>query len=155
VTTLLLCRRLVGEAQVGSSNFWLTNEPLKAEDVVTRVEDPGCGAICTFIGTVRAENEGRLVSYLEYEAYPGMAEAKMAEIAGEIREKWGLTNVSMVHRLGRCDIGEASIIIAVSSPHRVASFEACHYAIDRVKQIVPIWKKEVWDDGEVWIGLHA
>lgn len=137
------------------ANFWLTPEPLRTDDVIVRVEDAACGAICTFIGTVRDTNEGRDVSYLEYEAYPGMAEQKMAEIAGEIEQKWGLTRVAMAHRLGRCDVGEASIIIAVASPHRRASFEACHYAIDRVKEIVPIWKKEVWRDGAVWIGLHA
>ncbi len=133
--------------------FWLTEEPLDAAEVSRVVEDPACGAVVTFVGAVRRENEGREVDYLEYEAYPGMAEAKMAEIAGEIEARWGITRVAMVHRLGRCEVGEASIVIAVASGHRREAFEACHYAIDRVKEIVPIWKREVWKDGAVWIGM--
>jgi molybdopterin synthase catalytic subunit len=151
--------RRAGEATaapiVDGARFWLTTDPLGVEDLIALVEHPGCGAVCTFVGTVRDVNEGRAVSYLEYEAYPGMAESKMAEIAEEIAARWGLTRVAMVHRIGRCEIGEASIVIAVASPHRAAAFEACHYAIDRVKGIVPIWKKEVWQDGAVWIGMHA
>ncbi len=135
--------------------FWLTEDVLDAQIVAARVDDPACGAVVTFIGNVRQTNEGRDVHYLEYEAFPGMAEAKMAEIAREIEERWGLSQVAIVHRIGRCAIGEASIIIAVASPHRKEAFEACHYAIDRVKQIVPIWKREVWRDGAVWIGMHA
>ena len=135
--------------------FWLTDQPLDAAAVTRLVEDPGCGAVVTFVGAVRRENEGREVDYLEYEAYPGMAEAKMAEIGAEIRQRWGLGQVAIVHRLGRCEVGEASIVIAVASPHRREAFEACHYAIDRVKEIVPIWKREVWKDGAVWIGMHA
>lgn len=137
------------------TNFWLTGDRLEVGEVVERVEDPGCGAVVTFVGTVRHTNDGRDVDYLEYEAYPGMAEAKMAQIGDEIRARWGLERVAMVHRLGRCDIGEASIVIAVASPHRGEAFEACRYAIDRVKEIVPIWKREVWKDGAVWIGMHA
>jgi molybdopterin synthase catalytic subunit len=135
--------------------FWLTNEPLDSRAVERLVDDPGCGAVVVFVGNVRQDNEGRDVDYLEYEAYPGMAEAKMAQIGDEIRERWNLGQVAMVHRLGRCDVGEASIVIAVASPHRREAFEACHYAIDRVKEIVPIWKREVWKDGAVWIGMHA
>ena len=135
--------------------FWLTEDVLDAQQVAACVDDPACGAVVTFIGNVRQTNEGRDVHYLEYEAFPGMAEAKMAEIAREIEERWDLSQVAIVHRLGRCAIGEASIIIAVASPHRKEAFEACHYAIDRVKQIVPIWKREVWRDGAVWIGMHA
>jgi MoaE-MoaD fusion protein len=135
--------------------FWLTEQPLDAAEVTRRVEDPGCGAVVTFVGAVRQVNEGRQVDYLEYEAYPGMAETKMAEIGREIAERWGITRVAMAHKLGRCDVGEPSIVIAVASPHRREAFEACHYAIDRVKEIVPIWKREVWKDGAVWIGMHA
>lgn len=135
--------------------FWLTEEPLDAAEVTRRVEDPSCGAVVTFVGAVRQENEGRHVDYLEYEAYPGMAEAKMAEIGAEIAERWGALRVAMAHKLGRCDVGEPSIVIAVASGHRREAFEACHYAIDRVKEIVPIWKREVWTDGAVWIGMHA
>jgi molybdopterin synthase catalytic subunit len=139
----------------GAARFYLTEAPLDARAVEALVEDPGCGAFVTFVGTVRNTNEGRDVDYLEYEAYPGMAEQKMAEIGDEIRQRWGLDRVAMAHRLGRCAIGEASIVICVASPHRREAFEACHYAIDRVKEIVPIWKKEVWRDGSVWIGMHA
>jgi molybdopterin synthase catalytic subunit len=140
---------------VSETRFWLTSDRLDPAAVAGLVEDPGCGAVVTFVGNVRRDNEGRDVDYLEYEAYPGMAEAKMAEIGEEIRQRWGLSQVAMVHRLGRCEVGEASIVIAVASPHRREAFEACHHAIDRVKEIVPIWKREVWKDGAVWIGMHA
>ena len=140
---------------MAETRFWLTGDPLDPAALTSLVENPGCGAVVTFVGTVRRDNEGRDVDYLEYEAYPGMAEAKMAEIGDEIRQRWGLTEVAIVHRLGRCEVGEASIVIAVASPHRREAFEACHYAIDRVKEIVPIWKREVWKDGAVWIGMHA
>jgi molybdopterin synthase catalytic subunit len=140
---------------VSESRFWLTNDRLDLGAVARLVEEPGCGAVVTFVGNVRRDNEGRDVDYLEYEAYPGMAEAKMAEIGAEIGQRWGLSQVAIVHRLGRCEVGEASIVIAVASPHRREAFEACHYAIDRVKEIVPIWKREVWKDGAVWIGMHA
>lgn len=139
----------------GQERFWLTEKPLDAAALAGLVEDPSCGAVITFVGSVRKTNEGREVDYLEYEAYPGMAEAKMAQVGDEIRERWGLDRVAIVHRLGRCEVGEASIAIAVASPHRKAAFEACHYAIDRVKEIVPVWKREVWRDGSVWIGMHA
>jgi molybdopterin synthase catalytic subunit len=140
---------------VSTTRFWLTTDRLDPVAVSGLVEDPGCGAVVTFVGAVRRDNEGRDVDYLEYEAYPGMAEAKMAQVGAEIRQRWGLDRVAIVHRLGRCEVGEASIVIAVASPHRREAFEACHYAIDRVKEIVPIWKREVWRDGAVWIGMHA
>ena len=140
---------------MSENRFWLTNERLDAGEVARLVEAPGCGAVVTFVGSVRRDNEGREVDYLEYEAYPGMAEAKMAEVGAEIEQRWGLDRVAIAHRLGRCEIGEASIVIAVASPHRREAFEACRYAIDRVKEIVPIWKREVWTDGAVWIGMHA
>ena len=140
---------------MSETRFWLTGDRLDPAAVAALVEDPGCGAVVAFVGNVRRENDGREVDYLEYEAYPGMAEAKMAEIGAEIQARWGLSQVAMVHRLGRCEVGEASIVIAVASPHRKAAFEACHYAIDRVKEIVPVWKREVWKDGAVWIGMHA
>jgi molybdopterin synthase catalytic subunit len=139
----------------GAEPFFLTDQPLDPRAVEALVADPACGALVTFVGTVRRTNEGREVDYLEYEAYPGMAEKKMAEIAEEIRARWGLERVAIGHRLGRCEVGEASIVIAVAAPHRAEAFEACRYAIDRVKEIVPIWKREVWTDGAVWIGLHA
>jgi len=139
----------------GEPMFWLTEEPLDEAEVRRRVEHRSCGAVVTFVGAVRDENEGRDVDYLEYEAYPGMAEAKMAQIGDEIRARWSIERVAMAHKLGRCGVGEPSIVIAVASGHRREAFEACHYAIDRVKEIVPIWKREVWTDGAVWIGMHA
>ncbi len=131
--------------------FQIVREPISIERLVEAVEDPGAGAICTFLGVVRDHNLGRQVQYLEYEAYPEMAVPAMERIADEIRSRWAVTHVAMVHRVGRLEIGEASVGIAVSSPHRAEAFAACHYAIDRLKETVPIWKKEIWTDGEEWI----
>ena len=128
--------------------FKITSDEIELGDVVRAVEAGDAGAIVHFLGVVRNNTEGREVSYLEYEAYPPMAEKKMAEIAQEIHEKWGLDRVAMIHRVGRLEIGEVSVAVAVASPHRREAFEACHYAMNRLKQIVPIWKREVWVDGE-------
>jgi molybdopterin synthase catalytic subunit len=128
--------------------FKITGEEIELGDVIRAVEAGDAGAIVHFLGVVRNNTEGREVSYLEYEAYPPMAEKKMAEIAQEIHEKWGLDRVAMIHRVGRLEIGEVSVAVAVASPHRREAFEACHYAMNRLKQIVPIWKREVWVDGE-------
>ena len=128
--------------------FKITSDEIELGDVVRAVEAGDAGAIVHFLGVVRNNTEGRGVSYLEYEAYPPMAEKKMAEIAQEIHEKWGLDRVAMIHRVGRLEIGEVSVAVAVASPHRKEAFEACHYAMNRLKQIVPIWKREVWVDGE-------
>lgn len=131
--------------------FRIVEEPIDIEQLISAVEDPGAGAICTFLGVVRNNNLGREVEYLEYEAYPEMAVPAMQRIADEIRDRWDVIGIAMVHRVGRLEIGEASVGIAVSSPHRAEAFEACHYAIDRLKETVPIWKKEVWTDGAEWI----
>ena len=128
--------------------FKITSEEIELGDVIRAVEAGDAGAIVHFLGVVRNNTEGREVSYLEYEAYPPMAEKKMAEIAEEILEKWRLDRVAMIHRVGRLEIGEVSVAVAVASPHRKEAFEACHYAMNRLKQIVPIWKREVWADGE-------
>lgn len=128
--------------------FKITSEEIELGAVICAVETGDAGAIVHFLGIVRNNTEGREVSYLEYEAYPPMAEEKMAEIAQEISEKWGLDRVAMIHRVGRLEIGEVSVAVAVASPHRKEAFEACHYAMNRLKQIVPIWKREVWADGE-------
>ena len=128
--------------------FKITSEEIELGDVIRAVEGADAGAIVHFLGVVRNNTEGREVSYLEYEAYPPMAEKKMAEIAQEIHEKWGLDRIAMIHRVGRLEIGEVSVAVAVASPHRKEAFEACHYAMNRLKQIVPIWKREVWADGE-------
>src|SRR5262249_22999591 len=111
-----------------------------------------CGAVVTFLGTVRELTDGKATVALDYEAYPGMAEKKMAEIERDVRERWAVGAIAMGHRLGRLERGEVSVAVAVSCPHRQQAFEACKYAIDRVKEIVPIWKKENWADGTTeWV----
>jgi molybdopterin synthase catalytic subunit len=112
---------------------------------------PADGALCLFVGVVRDENGGRRVLRLEYEAYEDMALPLMDKIAAEARERWRITDVRIVHRLGRLEVGEASVVVAVASPHRREAFEACRYAIDTLKATVPIWKKEFYGDGEVWL----
>lgn len=131
--------------------FRITAEPLDAQQIMQAAADDAAGAITLFAGVVRNENLGRRVEYLEYDAYPPMAERKMAEIADEVRARWPVTGIAMAHRTGRLKIGEASVLIAVSSPHRADSIEACHFAIDRLKATVPIWKKEVFEGGEEWL----
>ncbi len=131
--------------------FRITNDRIDAEELSAAVARPEAGGIAVFLGVVRDNNLGRRVGHLEYDAYPEMAERQMAAIAAEIAERWPVSAVAMLHRVGRLEIGEASVGIAVSSPHRKEAIEACHYAIDRLKQTVPIWKKEVWDNGEEWI----
>ena len=131
--------------------FRIVKESIDTDQLDEAVADPGAGAICTFLGVVRDNNLGREVDYLEYEAYPDMAVPAMQRIADEIRERWDVIEVAIVHRVGRLEIGEVSVGIAVSSPHRAEAFAACQYAIDRLKETVPIWKKEVWSDGQEWI----
>lgn len=132
--------------------FKITGEVIDTQSVIRAVEADDAGAIVHFLGTVRNNTSGRRTLYLEYEAYAPMAEKKMAEIGHEIREKWGLDRVAMIHRVGRVEIGEVSVAVAVASPHRSDGFEACKYAMDRLKQVVPIWKREVWEDGaEEWV----
>ncbi len=109
------------------------------------------GAIASFAGVVRDNTLGRQTQYLVYDAYREMAEGKMREIGVEVKGRWEVDKVAMLHRVGRLEIGEISVLIAVSAPHREAALEACRYAIDRLKKTVPIWKKEVWTDGEAWI----
>ncbi len=131
--------------------FRITPEPLDALELMQAVSSDAAGAVVLFAGVVRNENLGRRVEFLEYDAYAPMAERKMREIADEVRAKWPVTGVAMAHRTGRLQIGDASVIIAVSSPHRADAIEACHYAIDRLKVIVPVWKKEVFEGGEEWL----
>ena len=133
----------------------ITQDPIRLDELTAFVADPGAGAMATFVGTTRDNNEGRRVVRLEYECYPGMAEKEMAKIGQEVLERWPVKKVAMLHRLGRVDIGEASVAIAVSSGHRHAAFEACHYAINQLKETVPIWKKELYEGGEVWIGSQT
>lgn len=132
--------------------FQVVDHPIDADGVIRRVQHPGNGAICVFHGVVRDHAQsGRQTSFLEYEAYQAMAEAKMAEIAEDLRRRWGIERVAMTHRIGRLGIGESSVVIAVGTPHRKQAFEACEYAIDRLKAEVPIWKKEIGPDGEEWV----
>lgn len=131
--------------------FEITSDPLSVDEVVARLKAPTVGGIATFIGVVRGETEGRATQYLEYEAYPEMAEAQLHQIGDELRERWPtVQDVAIVHRIGRLEIGETIVVIAVAAAHRAELFDATHYAIDRLKEIVPIWKKEVWTDGAEW-----
>ncbi len=130
----------------------LTDKPISPEAVTAKVLKDENGGVVTFLGTVRNSFEGKPVRYLEYEAYPEMALKKMEELAGEIQAKWGIDDVAITHRLGHLEIGEIAVVIAVASPHRKEAFEACEYAIDRLKEIVPIWKKEAFVGGERWVG---
>ena len=137
---------------VSGGAFRLTEDPIDLGAIVREVEDERAGAIATFLGTVRAESRGRKVVRLEYEAYEGMAENVMADLAGQLRERYELCAIAITHRVGVCEIGEASVAIAVSAPHRQDALAACRDAIDTLKQTVPLWKKEVYEGGEEWIG---
>jgi molybdopterin synthase catalytic subunit len=135
--------------------FEITEKPIDLDALVARVRDDAAGAIATFLGTTRATNRGRAVLKLEYEAYPEMAVAEFEKIAAEAARRWEITRVAIVHRTGVVPLGEASVGIAVSAPHRRESIEACHYCIDSLKLVAPIWKKEHFEGGEVWIGSLA
>ena len=129
----------------------VTPDVLRAEDAVAAVESPAAGAINVFYGVVRNNNLGRSVGYLEYDAYPEMAERVMRELAEEARQRFGLEDCAVFHRTGRLEIGETSLLVAVSCGHRAESFEAGHWLVNEIKKRVPVWKKEVWEDGEEWI----
>jgi molybdopterin converting factor subunit 1 len=137
---------------VSGGDFRLSAEPLSLDAVVEEVRDAAAGAIATFTGTVRNRSRDRDVQYLEYEAYEGMAEETMAELAAELSARHELCAIAIHHRVGRVEIGEPSVVIAVSSPHRAAALAACKEAIDTLKGTVPLWKKEVYEGGEEWIG---
>lgn len=132
--------------------FEVTEEPLSADEVAARVTNPYSGATLVFVGTVREWTRGKRTTYLEYEAYPEMAVGQMRVIGREIEQKWPGARSAIVHRVGKLEVCEPSVIIAVATPHRVDAFDACRHAIERLKQIVPIWKKEIWEDGEEWVG---
>ena len=129
----------------------ITHEPLDPEAITALVREPTNGAVVTFLGTTRDSTGDRLVLHLEYEAYEPMAEKKLADIVQEMRERWSVGDVAIAHRLGRLEVGETSLVVAVASAHRKEAFGACQYAVDRIKQTVPIWKKEYFEGGEVWI----
>jgi molybdopterin synthase catalytic subunit len=130
----------------------LTRDVIDPHDLTERVRRPDCGAVVTFLGTVRDLTEGWETVALDYEAYPAMAEKKMAEIEGDTRARWPVGELALVHRLGHLGVGEVSVAVAVSCPHRAQAFEACRHVIDRLKELVPIWKKENWADGSTeWV----
>ena len=135
--------------------FEITSDVLDPAPLVAAVRRDESGAVALFYGVVRNENMGRSVQYLEYDAYPEMAIKQMKEVAEEVRARYPVTGVGVLHRIGRLEIGETSLLVAVSSGHRGEAFDACHFAVDRIKQIVPIWKKEVWENGEEWIEGHV
>ena len=130
----------------------ITNESINPELVTDCVRSDSNGAVITFLGTTRDTTAGRKVRYLEYEAYRPMADQTLEQIVNEINEKWSVGDVAVAHRLGRLEIGDISLVVAVSAPHRGDAFLACQYSVDRIKQIVPIWKKEMFEDGEIWVG---
>lgn len=132
--------------------FEIVSEPITVEELIQKVTCREAGAITTFIGTVREWTHGRKTIYLEYQAYVPMAIKRLAEIGDEVKAKWPDTVCAVTHRIGRLDISEVAVVIVVSSPHRKAAYEANEYIIERIKEIVPIWKKEHWEDGETWIG---
>jgi molybdopterin converting factor subunit 1 len=136
--------------------FRVVEEPLSPDAIAAAVDDPGAGGVVIFSGVVRNETDGRGVKFLEYEGHAPMAEAKMREIGATIHARWAsVKRVAMLHRVGRLEIGESSVLIAVSAAHRREAFEACTYAIDTLKRTVPVWKKEHFEDGQVWVGLQG
>jgi MoaE-MoaD fusion protein len=137
---------------VSGGAFRLSDAPLSLDAVVDEVRSDEAGAIATFTGTTRVHSRGRTVTHLEYEAYQGMAEDVMAGIADELRRRYELCDIAIHHRVGRVGIGEPSVVIAVSAPHRQDALAACKDAIDTLKETVPLWKKEVYEGGEEWIG---
>ena len=137
---------------VSGGSFRLSGEALSLEAAVSEVAREEAGAIATFVGTTRNESRGRRVRWLDYEAYPEMAEGVMAQIAAQLRERYDVCEVAIHHRVGRVDIGEASVVVAVSAAHRADALAACKDAIDTLKATVPLWKKEVYEGGEEWIG---
>ncbi len=136
--------------------YRVVEHALSPDAIAAAVEDAGAGGIVIFAGVVRNETGGRAVKFLEYEAHAPMAEAQMREIGATVRARWPqVRRVAMLHRIGRLEIGEASVLIAVAAAHRRQAFEACQYAIDTLKRTVPVWKKEHFEDGEVWVGLQG
>src|SRR6202521_6053593 len=132
--------------------FKLVTEPIDFHALTERVRRADCGGVVTVLGTARDLTDGRITTALDYEAHSPMAEKKLAEIEADTRARWPVGEIALVHRLGRLEVGEVSVAVAVSCPHRVQAFEACRHAIDRLKELVPIWKKENWADGTTeWV----
>lgn len=135
-----------------TARFEISNEPLVVDDVTQKVVSRNAGAITVFIGTVRELTKGKKTLSLEYEAYPAMAIKMFEQIEREMHAKWPEAQLAITHRVGKLAVTDIAVVIAVSSPHRKIAYEANEFAIDRIKQIVPIWKKEHWEDGTQWIG---
>ena len=133
----------------------ITDEPLDAERVTAMVANTANGGVVTFQGVTRDETGGRTVVRLDYEAYPEMAYKTLQQIFDEVEERWGITDLALAHRIGRLELGEASLVVAVGAAHRAEAFAAAMYVVDRLKEIVPIWKKEFFEDGSVWVGLGS
>ena len=131
--------------------FEITDRPIGPDALHNEVVHSGDGAVVTFCGVVRDHSDGRRTDYLVYEAYTEMAERKMAEIGHDAVQRFGVSDVAILHRVGRLGIGDVSVLIAVASPHRAEAFAACHHVVDRLKEVVPIWKKELGEDGGVWV----
>lgn len=131
--------------------FEVTKQPLDPSTLIPRVRRDENGAAVIFMGVVRSHNLGRKVLYLEYDAYPAMATRIMSQIGDDVKQRWPVDDIAVQHRIGRLEIGETSLLVVVCSAHRKEAFEACQYAVDRIKESVPIWKKEVWEGGEEWI----
>jgi len=131
--------------------YSLSTDPIDLSALIAAVRDPAAGATATFLGLTRNHNDGRAVTLLEYEAYPGMAEQEMERIGMEASRRWPIHKIAVVHRTGPVPVGEASVAIAVSAAHRKEAFAACQFVIDRLKETVPIWKKEYFEGGDVWI----
>ncbi len=135
----------------GAGSCWISERPLEESEAVARVKGPGMGGIVSFVGAVRDHARGRSIRHLEYEAYPEMALREMEKISEEAARRWPGTRVAIGHRAGHLEVGEIAVVIAAAAPHRGEAFEACRFAIDTLKQTVPIWKKEVATDGEYWV----
>lgn len=133
-------------------NYEVSKEPINIQSVIDKVVQREAGAITVFIGTVRELTNGKKTLFLIYEAYEAMAVKKLEQIGNEIQGRWKGAKVAITHRVGKLDISDVAVVIAVSTPHRADAYEANRYAIERIKEIVPIWKKEHWEDGEEWVG---
>ncbi len=130
----------------------ITERPIAEQEAIDRLRLQIHGAVVTFAGTVRLYSEGKTVHHLEYEAYREMAEKKLQEVEEDVRRRWpAVEDLAIVHRVGRLAVGEASLVVSVAAQHRKQAFEACAYAVDLIKETVPIWKKEVWAEGAVWV----
>ena len=145
---------LIPPVSGGEEMIRITHDPLVPEEITARVRKDTNGAVVTFLGVTRMFAEGKTVVRLEYEAYEEMALSEMAKIREEMQSRWGIEDVAIAHRIGRVDIGQISLVVAVASPHRKEAFLACHEIVDRIKETVPIWKKEFFEDGYHWVSCE-